>query len=150
MTDTTIETLNDLIETCKDGEYGFRACAEQAKSPNLKELFERRAQECHAAASQLQAHVRELGGKPEEHGSAMGAVHRGWVAVKSALVTYDDLAVLKECERGEDVALESYREALEQNLPARIYNLVELQYHGVQQNHDEVRRLREEFKASAS
>ena len=25
-----IDTLNDLIETCKDGEYGFRVSAEQA------------------------------------------------------------------------------------------------------------------------
>ncbi len=27
-----VSTLNDLIETCKDGEYGFRECAEHAKS----------------------------------------------------------------------------------------------------------------------
>jgi uncharacterized protein (TIGR02284 family) len=148
MSDATIATLNDLIETCKDGEYGFRACAEQASSATLKQLFERRSQECRAAAAQLQAHVRELGGTPEDRGTALGAVHRGWVAVKTSLVTYDDRAVLDECERGEDAAMESYEEALEQNLPARIYNLVELQYQGVKQNHAEIRRLRDEFKAA--
>jgi hypothetical protein len=26
--DDVIDTLNKLIETCKDGEFGFRACAE--------------------------------------------------------------------------------------------------------------------------
>ena len=148
MTDSTISTLNELIETCKDGEYGFRACAEQAKSDTLKTLFDRRSQECAAAATQLQAHVSELGGKPENRGSAMGALHRGWVAVKTKLVSYDDLAVLEECERGEDAALESYREALRQDLPERIANLVELQYQGVKQNHDEIRRLRNELKAA--
>jgi uncharacterized protein (TIGR02284 family) len=91
--------------------------------------------------------VSELGGKPENRGSAIGAVHRGWVAVKTKLVTFDDLAVLEECERGEDAALESYREALRQDLPERIANLVELQYQGVKQNHDEIRRLRNELRA---
>lgn len=147
MSDPTIATLNELIETCKDGEYGFRACAEQAQSDTLKTLFDRRSQECGAAATQLQAHVSELGGKPENRGTAMGAMHRGWVAVKTKLVSYDDLAVLEECERGEDTALESYREALRQDLPARIANLVELQYQGVKQNHDEIRRLRNELRA---
>jgi len=145
--DSTISTLNDLIETCKDGEYGFRACAEQAKSDALKALFDRRSQECAAAAAQLQAHVGELGSKPENRCSAMGAVHRGWVAVKTKLVSYDDLAVLEECERGEDAALDSYREALRQDLPERIANLVELQYQGVKQNHDQIRRLRNELRA---
>ncbi|MGZ8198608.1 MAG: DUF2383 domain-containing protein, partial [Burkholderiales bacterium] len=37
-TDTkdVIDTLNDLIETCKDGEEGFRTCAEDIKRADLK------------------------------------------------------------------------------------------------------------------
>ncbi len=30
--DDVIDALNGLIETCKDGEYGFRTCAEHVKS----------------------------------------------------------------------------------------------------------------------
>src|SRR5678810_541401 len=30
--ENVIDTLNTLIETCKDGEYGFRTCAENVKS----------------------------------------------------------------------------------------------------------------------
>ena len=35
-----IKTMNDLIETSRDGEQGFRTCAQGVTSPNLKTLFE--------------------------------------------------------------------------------------------------------------
>jgi uncharacterized protein (TIGR02284 family) len=144
-----IDTLNDLIETCMDGEYGFRVSAEQAKSSSLRSNLLARASECATAADQLRAHVVQLGGKPEDSGSALGAVHRGWVAVKAKLTTYDDLAVLEECERGEDAALATYRDALERdNLPPPIRNLVEHQYEGVKRNHDQVRRMRDALRAT--
>lgn len=38
--DEVISTLNDLIETCKDGEYGFRSCAEHADSSELLAFLE--------------------------------------------------------------------------------------------------------------
>jgi uncharacterized protein (TIGR02284 family) len=144
-----IETLNDLIETCKDGEYGFRASAEQAKSGSLKATLMARADECRVAAEQLSAHVVQLGGKPEDGGSMLGAVHRGWVAMKAKLSTYDDLAVLEECERGEDAALASYRESLEHELPAPLRNLVENQYAGAKRNHDQIRQLRNMLRNAA-
>ena len=34
-----ISTLNDLIETCKDGQEGFRTCAENVQNSELKTLF---------------------------------------------------------------------------------------------------------------
>ena len=61
--DDIIETLNDLIETSRDGEEGFRTCAEGVKSPGLKQLFEHAAARCKQAVSELQANVRSLGGE---------------------------------------------------------------------------------------
>lgn len=117
--DDTIDTLNTLIETSKDGEYGFRTSAEHLKSEELKSLFMRRAEECRQAAAELQALVTSLGGSAEDSGSATGAVHRGWVAVKATLAGYTDKAILEETERGEDIALSAYRSAMEENLPPR-------------------------------
>ena len=143
-----IETLNDLIETCKDGEYGFRLCSEHADSPQLKSTLSQRAAECQTAAAQLQAHVVALGGEADTDGSVLGAVHRGWVTVKASLSSKDDLAMLEECERGEDAALQSYRDALKTDLPAAIRTLVEQQADGVKRNHDLIRRLRDTLKAA--
>jgi uncharacterized protein (TIGR02284 family) len=92
--DDIIDTLNDLIETSKDGEYGFRTSAEYLKDTTLKQTFTTRAEECRQAAAELQAMVVRFGGKAEDGGSAAGALHRGWVAVKGVLAGYTDKAIL--------------------------------------------------------
>jgi uncharacterized protein (TIGR02284 family) len=45
-TNDVIKTMNDLIETSRDGEQGFRTCAQGVTSPNLKTLFEAAAGRC--------------------------------------------------------------------------------------------------------
>ena len=143
-------TLNNLIETSKDGEQGFRTSAENAQNAELKQLFMRRAEDCARGAAELQAIVARLGEEPEDSGSVAGAIHRGWVNLKAAVANRDDLAILEECERGEDVAKAAYRSALEKtDLPAEIRTVVQKQYDGVLRNHDEVRNLRDRFKATA-
>jgi len=146
--DNVIDTLNDLIETSRDGEYGFRTSAEHAQSSELKTLLTRHAEECRSAAQELMALVRQLGGKAEESGSVSGALHRGWVSVRSALSGHTDQATLDECERGEDVAVASYRKALKQELPAAIRSVVERQAQGAQRNHDQIKALRDAMKTT--
>lgn len=145
-----VKTLNKLIETCKDGEYGFRTSGEHVKSAQIRELFMKRADECRQAAAELQSLVVQHGGSAEDSGSSSGAMHRGWVAVKGALAGYTDLAMLEETERGEDVALASYRRALEQDLPPNVRNVVEQHLQGVQRNHDQVRMLRDQARSATS
>ena len=140
--DDIIATLNDLIETSRDGEEGFRTCAGGVKNAQLKQMFEHAAIRCGQAVSELQAKVRSLGGDPERRGSVSGALHRGWVDIKSTITGMDEGAVLAECERGEDVAKKAYEEALAKDLPADIRTTVERQYQGVRQHHDRVRQLR--------
>ncbi|MFG6432194.1 PA2169 family four-helix-bundle protein [Roseateles sp. LYH14W] len=147
--DDIIDTLNDLIETAKDGEYGFHTSAEYLKDPVLKQSFTTRAEECRQAAAELQQLVVRFGGKAEDGGSAAGALHRGWVAVKGTLAGYTDKAILEETERGEDVALASYRNALEHTLPPDVRPVVERQYEGVKRNHLQVRTLRDRARLAA-
>ncbi len=144
----TIDTLNTLIETCKDGEYGFSSCAEHVDSATLQQTLNRYAAECRDGAAELQALVIELGGKPEDSGTASGAMHRGWVSVKGTLAGHSDVAMLEEAERGEDVALERYRDAMKEELPANVRAVVQRQYDGAKRNHDEVRTLRNQARAA--
>lgn len=143
-----VSVLNDLIETSKDGEKGFRECAEDIKSVQIKTLLNQRAQECAAAASELQQLVGSLGGDPETSTTVAGDLHRRWVDLKSMITGHDDTAILNECERGEDVALKSYKKAMEKDLPASVRMIVEKQLQGVQRNHDQVKSLRNTARAS--
>ena len=140
--DDVIATLNDLIETCKDGEAGFQACADGVNNSLLTSFFEYGARRCAQGAAQLQAKIRELGGDPGRGGSMLGAAHRGWMDVRSAIVGMDDRAILTECERGEDYAEKAYSSALRENLPPDVRSLIAKQFRVVKQNHDHVREMR--------
>src|ERR1044072_1044181 len=142
MATNVFSVLNDLIETSKDGEKGFRKAAEDAHDPQLKTVFVSAADACALGARELQDTVQGLGGKPETGGSVGGALHRGWVDVKSAVADRSDHAILVECERGEDVAKKRYHDALEKELPLDVRAIVERRYQGVLQNNERRRALR--------
>ena len=144
--DQVIDVLNDLLENTRDGEYGFRACAKDVDSAQLKPVFESRASQCASAASELADLIRQLGGTPDEGGTVSGAVHRGWVHVKGAVGANSPLSMLEECERGEDAALARYRKALKADLPAGVRLLVQRQADGAQANHDQIKGLRDQFR----
>jgi uncharacterized protein (TIGR02284 family) len=146
--DEVIDALNDLIETCKDGEYGFNECADHTRSPELRTLFRNRALECQEAAAELQREVARYGGTPDAGGSVSGALHRGWVSARSALSTHTDQAMLEECERGEDAAVTRYRKALQRDLPVEVRELIARQFEGVQRNHDQIKALRNSYAAA--
>lgn len=143
--DDVIDVLNTLIEVSKDGEFGFATCAEYARSPALRTLLQRRADDCSQAARELQQAVQRHGGIPEVDGAVTGALHRGWVAARSRLSGYRDEAILEECERGEDLALRQYADAITNPLPADVHAMVQRHLEGVSRTHDQIRRLRDEM-----
>ena len=144
----TISVLNGLIETCEDGVKGFRTAAEAVKHSAAKTLFTSRVPVIEHAAAELQGEVRRLGGTPESGGSVAAAIHRGWIDLKAAVTGQDDAAIIKECERGEEVAVHNYEEARKQQLPSDIRTMVERQYQGAVQNLERVRALRAAAGAS--
>lgn len=147
--DDVIDVLNDLIETCKDGEYGFGELAENTPSIELRSLFRNRALGCAEAAAELQRMAADYGATAETGGSLAGAVHRGWVSVRSALSSRTDQAMLEECERGEDAAVARYRRALDRDLPDDVRTLIARQLEAAQRNHDQIKALRDSFATTA-
>jgi uncharacterized protein (TIGR02284 family) len=140
--DKVVSTLNKLLETTKDGESGFRTCADAVKNTDLKTVFENAAKRCDEGAAELQAKIRSLGQEPASSGTATGALHRAWTNIKSKITGMDEYTVLIECERGEDVAKHTYEEALMEDLPADVKAIVQRQYEGVKANHARIRNLR--------
>jgi uncharacterized protein (TIGR02284 family) len=139
--DNVISTLNNLIETCKDGENGFRTASDGVKNGELKTLFLTYSQQRAQFAAELQTEVRNLGGDPENTGSVAASLHRGWINIKSTVTGEDEGAIISECERGEDSAVKNYKDALNENLPANIQSLVERQFTQVKEAHDRIRAM---------
>jgi uncharacterized protein (TIGR02284 family) len=147
--DSAVSTLNNLIETCKDGENGFRTAADGVKNSELKTLFLTYSQQRAQFAAELQAEVRTLGGDPENTGSVAATLHRGWINIKSAVTGEDEGAVISECERGEDSAVSNYKEALNENLPANLQSIIQRQFTAVKEAHDCIRALEKATSTSA-
>ena len=143
-----ISVLNNLIETCKDGELGFKTAAEGLQSADIKAKFLEYSRQRGEMARELQNEVRRLGGDPAKSGSVSGALHRGWLDIKSAITGKDDYAIVAEAERGEDVAKSVYENALKETLPGTAQTLVQQHAAKVRQAHDHVRDLRDRGKVA--
>lgn len=146
--DKAISVLNNLIETCKDGELGFKTAAEGLTSPEIKAKFVEYSRQRGEMARELQGAVRQLGGDPEKSGSVAGSMHRGWLDIKAVVTGKDDHAIVAEAERGEDVAKSAYENALKETLPASAQTLVQQQSVKVRQAHDHVRAVRDREKVA--
>ena len=136
-----IECLKDLIETCRDGENGFQTAANHVKNSDLRRLFSKYSIQRAQFASELESEVRQLGGSPTTTGSVAAAFHRGWMNIKSIVTGGSDDAILAECERGEDAAVENYQRVLMNNLPPNVLPVVKHQFTEIKRSHDRIRDL---------
>ena len=139
--DEVASTLNQLIQTCHDGENGFKVAAESVDDVNLQHLLESYSQQRSEFAAELQSEVERLHQDPAEAGHIAASLHRGWMDIKSLATGRDEAAIIAECERGEDVAVKAYEQALEAGLPADLRALVERQFLKVKDAHDQIRSL---------
>lgn len=131
------KVLNTLIATTLDSVKGYREAAEHSEAPTHQQFFAEMADERTRVASDLQREVQSLGGEPETDSSTMGAVHRGWVDLKSAITGRDEQAIVNEVERGEDFIKSKFEAAMkdtELSQPARV--TLEQCYGSIRKGHD--------------
>jgi uncharacterized protein (TIGR02284 family) len=118
------------------------------KDSQLKTLFNEFSLQRSKFAGELQSHAIQLGeSNPEDSSSTAGALHRAWINMKSAITSQDDHAILAECERGEDSAVNEFKKAMETDgLSGPIRQTVSRQYSEVKSAHDRIRGLRDAGK----
>jgi uncharacterized protein (TIGR02284 family) len=143
-----ISTINGLIETLKDGQEGFRQASEAVKDSRLKAIFSEFSLQRARFAGELQNEAITLGEHdPENTSSTAGAMHRAWINLKAAITSADDHAILAECERGEDSAVNEYKKAMEEEeISSPIRETIARQYADVKRAHDRIRELRDTAK----
>ena len=139
---TERDTLNTLIETCRDGSRGFQLAADHVISRDLKEFFAGTALQRERFAVELLPYAQRLGGGQDAAGTAVGALHRGWMMLKDAMTNYDEDAVMVEAARGEAVAGNAYAEAIMAWLPPDVRPLIETQYQQILAAQREIDQLR--------
>lgn len=127
---TDAKVTKELIETLQDGEDGFARVADEvadSDAPELSTELRRLSQQRAQFRGELEQLAREYGDDIDESGSAAGAVHRGWIALKDALTGSSPDAVLKAAVTGEDHAVREYDKALEDDISPTLRSVVERQ-----------------------
>jgi uncharacterized protein (TIGR02284 family) len=149
MANDTIDVIETLIETCRDGQEGYRDAAEHTKNAELKEFFNRQSLERAKFAGELENVAQRLGKSDPDRGpSITNKLHRAWFDLKQKLGG-GEVSILESVESGEDNAKKHYQEALRADLPLDVHTIVETQAHSVLAAHDQVRALRDQHKRAA-
>jgi uncharacterized protein (TIGR02284 family) len=138
------DTVSKLIETCKDGQEGYRQAAETIQNLEYKSFFELQSAERGRFATELQSFVAD---KDKDSGSMSGALHRTWIDLKGKLGA-GDAAILSSVEQGEDDAKHTYEDALKGSPPAELVSIIRRQYASVKNAHDRVKSWRDSHKAA--
>jgi len=137
-----IDGLNHLVTICMDGKYGYEVAAEDADSAALRAMFSGYSAERALFSQQLKAEIKKFGGDPEHGGGPLGAIHRAWIDVKTALSSKDNKAVLGACITGEKAAVNAYNDVLKKNeLPAETRALLNEQRRNIEEALNKVEGL---------
>lgn len=143
MTHTISSHLNPIIEALKDGQLGYTTAAKDSSSPDLKTLFQQFAAERAEFALHLQQQLKTSGEPAEDSGTVSGDLHRGWINLKAALSSREDLAILEECERGDHSAVGTFEEVLSHTDLGTLRPLLERQLAQITAAHQKVTALRD-------
>jgi uncharacterized protein (TIGR02284 family) len=108
------DRLNDLLEKNYDAEAGYNAAKEHVKSSSLKDFFNSRAKDRYNFGHELKEEIRLFSETPDKGTSLKGDAHRIWMDLKSKFSDDNDEALLEEAVRGEEKALEEYKDILDQ------------------------------------
>lgn len=139
--------LLEVISTLQDSQKGFADIGEHLKDDTLKRYFLAESLKRASFRADLEAELHRAGiADIKESGSVAGALHRAWGDLKAKLGGGDH-ALLASAEQGEDEAKKTYKDALEQELPLPIRQLLTDQQAHVLTSHDFVKRHRDELAA---
>lgn len=141
-----VDNVNKIIQTNIDRREGYEKAIDEIKDPQLRTLFEDCCKQSNEYVNELRQIVIQHGGTPLETTSTAGDIYRIWMDVKSALAVNNTKAVLQSCEKGEDIALNAYRNVTESENTVTedvVTSSLVRQQEGILSMHNRVKALRD-------
>ncbi len=137
-----VGTIEKLIETCKDGENGYREAAEHVKSPALKQFLEEQSATRGRFAQELKDELSRIS-VAHSLGSTAGAVHRTLIGLQ-ALIGGGDRALMNSVRQGERSAMEAYEAAVAAAMPKQFETIVRRQAASIRQAYEKALSWKED------
>jgi uncharacterized protein (TIGR02284 family) len=138
--------LLDVIRSLEDGQKGFADIGEHLKDEKLKHYFLAESLKRANFRAELENELHRAGmADVKESGTMAGSARRAWADLKAKLGGGDH-TLLETAEQGEDEAKKAYADALENDLPFPIRELLSEQQSHVLSSHDFVKSHRDATK----
>jgi uncharacterized protein (TIGR02284 family) len=138
------KVLKNVINILQDGQKGFADIGEHLKDETLKRYFLAESLKRANFRAELENELHRHGVKDvHEDGTVSGTIHRKWGDLKGKVFGADDHSLLATAEQGEDEAKKTYADALAQELPLPLRQLLSEQNAHIVNSHDYVRNHRD-------
>ncbi len=138
------KVLKNVINVLQDGQKGFADLGEHLKDDTIKRYFLAESLKRANFRAELENELHRHGVKDvHEEGTTLGAIHRTWGDLMAKISTPDDHSLLATAEQGEDKAKATYKDALEQELPLPVRQLLTEQQAHIISSHNYVRDHRD-------
>lgn len=138
------KVVRNLINVLADGQKGFAEYGSELKDETLKRYFLAESTKRANFRAELENELHRHGvADVHENGTVAGSLHRTWGELVSKVTGHDDHSILANAEKGEDVTKKAYSDALAENLPQPLRDLISEQNAHLVTSHDYVKSHRD-------
>jgi uncharacterized protein (TIGR02284 family) len=142
-----ILALKEVINSLHDSQKGFADIGDHIKDETLKRYFLAESLKRASFRGDLEEVLHQNGVHDiKESGTTLGAINRTWAELKAKLGAGDH-TLLETAEKGEDEVKDAYADALKQELPLPIHQLLSEQQAHILTSHDFVHNRRDALVA---
>ena len=138
----TATTLNGLVEALNDGIDFYEHAARQTTNTHYQDLFLKMSRLKTQIVADLKVEVAHAGEEPDQDGTWLGSVRKGYADLKATVTKDSDAAYIASLEEQEDRVLHAFRDALDSQQPPKVRELATRYLPEVQQMHDRMRELK--------
>ena len=134
-------TLKDLIEILRDSQQGFKELGHRLQNDDAKRFFLEETQRRAEYAAELENELHRMG----VHDVKVSLSHSGkarllWGEIQASMAG-GQKALLSTAVRGDEVARKAYADALKEDLPLPLREMLDRQQAHIQRTQDKVKAL---------
>lgn len=147
-TEDIIGVLNDLLTINHDAKEGYIEAGNDVDNRMLRKWLFNNSERRQIYIQTLEEQIHLFGGEANHGLSLLGTLHRAWIDFKSNVID-GDIAILEECIRGEQKALEDYDKFINQQyLPTSLKDILQIQRNGIAASLNSLETIEETYKVA--
>ena len=140
------QALYDLIQINIDRIAEYEKAAVQTMVADVRFFFETMSEQSNKFANELMKVLRLEGDEPAEGKTPHGRIYKNWMNIKSLFNPLSKTkSLLSTCERGEVAAQNCYTEALKEEMPDDIKNIIAYQKSNLREAYVKIKDLRNAY-----